>query len=286
MRLIINADDLGIDRSRNRGIFQCADKSALKSVSLIVAQAGWRDAVAGLKKRPQIGAGLHFNLTAGKPLARKIKSLVNKKGEFFDKFELLRRAISKLIDPLEVIGELKAQLEMMRDCGIVPTHVDGHNHVHLLPGVRQGFAQVIKKGMWVRLPHPQNPNFLDPADQDPHVVYQDLPKLMQMLSYYSRVAHSEWRDRYRYADDFGGTTLTDAPSLKDFKREVLKLKGEVCELMCHPGDAPDEDSVSFSKLKARQMEHDILVSLEFKSFLKETGIEIKSYKDIEDQQNG
>lgn len=286
MRLIINADDLGIDISRNRGIFQCADQGMLKSVSVIVAQAGWIDAVAGLKKRPQLGAGFHFNLTAGKPLAQGLRSLVNAEGNFFDKFELLRRAMLNFIDPTEVAQELEAQLEFLVTQGITPSHVDGHNHVHLLPGVRPGFVQVIREGTWVRLPHQKNATFLDPANEDPQEVYQNLPKLVQMLTHFSTMAHSEWWDRYRYADDFGGTALADEPTLEDFKREILNLKGNVCELMCHPGDAPDGNSVRFSKLKARQMERNILVSPEFKSFLKATRIKIISYNDAKIRQDG
>src|SRR5437867_11231567 len=112
MKLIVNADDLGVDLCRNRGIFQAADAGLLKSSSLIVGQAGWVDALAGLKKRPFLGAGLHFNLTAGKPFAADVKTLVDKDGNFFDKFELWRRAMLKLIDPNEVAAELKAQLEL------------------------------------------------------------------------------------------------------------------------------------------------------------------------------
>ena len=281
MRLIINADDLGIDQARNRGIFQAADAGILKSTSVIVGQGGWADAISGLKKRPFLGAGLHFNLTAGKPLIREAKTLTKKDGDFFDKFELWKRAGLQLIDPQDVARELTAQLEMFPATGIVPTHIDGHNHVHLLPGVREGFIRVVPKGSWVRIPRHTNTVSLNPQNKDSKEVLSDLEKLLQALQYFSQLAKNEWQGRYRYVDDFGGTTLTDEPTLEGFKKEIRDLKGEVCELMCHPGDSPDEDSVRFSKLKARQTERDILISVELKSFLEKAGIETVSYRDIE-----
>ncbi len=280
MRLIINADDLGIDISRNRGIFQTVDAGAVKSVSVIVAQTGWKDCINGLIQRPQLGAGFHFNLTAGKPLVQGLKTLVNENGFFFNKSELFNRAMQRVINPQEVKDELQAQLALLKAQGIVPTHIDGHNHVHLFPGVRQAFVQVVAEGMWVRLPLQANAELHDPSILEPQEVFNNLAQLVKVLAYLAKMAQSEWWQRFRYVDDFGGTISTDQPSLESFEREIKSLNGEVCEFMCHPGDAPNEDSVRFSRLKARQVERDILVSNEFKLFLQEEHIKTISYHDL------
>src|SRR4029077_4682986 len=47
---------------------------------------------------------------------------------------LLRRARRGLL-LREVESEWDAQIQKIRDAGIVPTHLDGHKHVHMLPGL-------------------------------------------------------------------------------------------------------------------------------------------------------
>jgi len=281
MKLIINADDAGIDPARNAGIFECIDHGVVTSISVIVGQTGWNDVLSRLKAkvRSNLSVGLHFNLTSGKPLASEHKTLVAPDGKFFNKNELLHKTNASGIDEREVIRELTAQLAALRKEIIEPTHVDGHNHVHILPGVREGFLKMELSDLWVRLPWERRKNVLDPKNEPPELINNDTQKYIQVMNFYSMAARRIWGNKFRYTDDFGGTQVTWQVTLSAFKDAVSGLKGDVCELMCHPGDKPDNFSGPFSKLKEREIEKEILTSNQFKLFLTDKRIEVVSFND-------
>ena len=280
MKLIINADDAGIDEARNRGIFKCVDVGMVKNLSVVVCQAGWQDIIVRLRGRKDISAGLHFNLTAGRPLREGFKTICGQDGSFFNKFELLKRSLSGFIDTQEVIEEMTAQLDALRQAGIDISHVDGHNHVHLLPGVREAARTVLPQKMRVRLAFERRAGVSKPMVNDYVKVYNDPAQLVSLLNFLSQEAKKIWGDRFLHADDFAGTAVTPQPGLQILEQAIKGLKGEICELMCHPGDEPDEGSVPFSRLYGRQEELRMLTSTEFREFLMKRGIKIVSYRDI------
>lgn len=280
MKLIINADDAGIDCSRNRGIFEAIDGGLVKSISVIVCQGGWDDIVERLQGKKDVGAGLHVNLTAGRPLVDGHRTLVKDDGCFFNKFDLFKRAMTGLIDADEVAREFEAQWNTFIKTGLKPSHVDGHNHVHLLPGAREGFMKVIPKKMWVRLPFEKNHPCLDPSGLVTAKIFDDTDSFIGVTNYLSLQAKKIWKRRFQYLDDFRGSKITAYPSLAAFKKAICEFNGDICELMCHPGCEPDKDSVGFSRLKERQMELKLLTSDELKDFIKRNKIKIISHKSL------
>ena len=280
MKLIINADDAGIDSSRNRGVFDCIENGIVTSVSVIVYQPGWVDLLDRLAENKKAGAGLHVNLTAGRPLVEGHKTLVNERSYFFNKFELFERAHQVKIDSEEVAREFSAQMDKFRQIGMNPSHVDGHNHVHIFPGIREGFLKAISQKMWVRLPVEHNVKPKDSQGVNLAEIYNDTEVLIAVFNYLALESKKLWNNQFRYIDDFCGTYLSEKPTLAAFKKAVERLKGEVCELMCHPGAEADEDAANFSKLKERQKECRILKSAGFKEFIHKHNIELISYKEL------
>src|SRR5258705_1397190 len=57
---------------------------------------------------------------------------------------LLRRARRGLL-LAEVENEWDAQIQKVRDAGISPTHLDGHKHVHMLPGLFEIALKLAKR---------------------------------------------------------------------------------------------------------------------------------------------
>ncbi|XP_068013366.1 carbohydrate deacetylase isoform X2 [Melanerpes formicivorus] len=148
VKLIVTGDDFGYCPRRNQGIVDCFLAGAVSNVSLLVNGSAAADA-AKLARRHNIPIGLHANLSEGSPVCEVLKtnsSLLNQDGFFHGKMGF-RTALSKgLLNMSEVKQELKAQVELFRELtGHLPPHMDGHQHIHVLPEVRHVFAEVLQE---------------------------------------------------------------------------------------------------------------------------------------------
>uniref|UniRef100_H3AXC0 Carbohydrate deacetylase n=1 Tax=Latimeria chalumnae TaxID=7897 RepID=H3AXC0_LATCH len=148
VKLVVTGDDFGYCRRRNQGIVECFWAGAVSNVSLLVNGYAARDA-AELAKRHRIPIGLHANLSEGLPVCeelRKNSSLLNKEGFFHGKMGFRTALRRGLIKMSEVERELRAQVKLFSELtGHLPLHMDGHQHVHVLPEVCHVFARVLSE---------------------------------------------------------------------------------------------------------------------------------------------
>ncbi len=135
--LIVNADDLAWTEGVNRGILEAHRYGLVTSASLLANGAAFSGAVASIREAKGLGVGVHLNLSDGSPVLPrwKVASLVNERGEMtWGPGKLLWRAWTGRLRLDEVEREWDAQIRKVKEAGIAPTHVDGHKHVHMLPG--------------------------------------------------------------------------------------------------------------------------------------------------------
>jgi predicted glycoside hydrolase/deacetylase ChbG (UPF0249 family) len=133
--LSICADDYGLSPGISDGIAELAMARRLTTVSCITNAPHWHHAGTKLQAFADvIGVGLHFNLTEGNPLSGELAAVWPQLPTLP---MLILRAHLGLI-PHEAIGcEFAAQWTSFADAaGRQPMFVDGHQHVHHLPGVR------------------------------------------------------------------------------------------------------------------------------------------------------
>ena len=131
----MNADDFGLSPGVNDGILEAHAAGVVSSVSVLVNAPGWEDAIAALRRTGSLGVGLHLNLTAGEPLSVGGSLVHLRTGRFHGLAGLVTRALAGRIDSERVAEECGAQLARLRSAGVPVTHIDGHRHVHALPGV-------------------------------------------------------------------------------------------------------------------------------------------------------
>src|SRR5215831_16969412 len=134
--LIVNADDLGWTAGVNRGIAEAHRNGIVTSASLIANGAAFDDGVGVARALPAMGVGVHLNLSDGRPLSQGVPSLVDEQGKLTGgPKQLLIKLARRRLKLAEVEREWNAQIERVRAAGISPTHLDGHKHVHMLPGL-------------------------------------------------------------------------------------------------------------------------------------------------------
>ncbi len=159
-RIVLHADDFGMNSAVTDGILRGFDEGLLTSTSLLSnapdaapALDCWRQLESrrrngGLKSAARrrrlddptqpFDLGVHLNLTQGRPMigARFPAELLDRAGRFagiFGLFRRLRRATKSTLVRIE--EELACQVQFMIDRGHRPSHINGHQYIELLPSV-------------------------------------------------------------------------------------------------------------------------------------------------------
>lgn len=132
-RLIINADDFGLNSTVNKAILELADSGSITSTT-ILANMVKQPELCLLRNTP-VGTGLHVNLIEGYPVsvARDINTLVNKKGFFYPASQLWTRVLAGYVNPQHIKLEIEAQYKMLIESKITVSHADSHQHLHQYP---------------------------------------------------------------------------------------------------------------------------------------------------------
>ncbi len=233
-RLIVNADDFGIAEPVNRGIAAAFDRGIVTSTSLMATWAGFDHAVKLARARPGLAVGVHLVLTEHRPLvgAGQAASLVGPDGSFAPHLkQLLAKQLRGGIRLTEVRSELDAQIRRVRAAGIAISHLDGHQHAHVLPGVARIVAELAAEHgiRAVRYPFERLRGYmLRNARLASRLAEQMALRLFCALSPLKSL---------RRSDDFVGFYFggrLDEANLATVL-DGLPRAGTI-ELMCHPGD--------------------------------------------------
>lgn len=139
--LIVNADDLGISVSTNLAIGRAHGEGLATSASLMANMPAARHAVQRVvRPHPRLGIGVHLCLTSGRPVLSpgEVPLLVGPDGSFRHGFLGLLRLVcgGRRGEALaQIERELTAQAERVDALGVAIDHVDGHQHVQMIPAI-------------------------------------------------------------------------------------------------------------------------------------------------------
>jgi predicted glycoside hydrolase/deacetylase ChbG (UPF0249 family) len=137
-RIIINADDFGLCDGVNKAVAQAHTNGVLTSATILANMPAAEDAVKIAKQLPDLGVGVHLNLSTGKALStdKSVKLLLNKTGELG--LPLLKLLLLSSISHefrTAIRTELASQIQWVIDNGLTPTHLDSHKHIHSFPTI-------------------------------------------------------------------------------------------------------------------------------------------------------
>jgi predicted glycoside hydrolase/deacetylase ChbG (UPF0249 family) len=284
--LIVNADDLGWTDGVNRGIVEAFRNGIVTSTSLLANGAAFAGGVAAAKSAPGLGMGVHLNLSDGAPVADRetVTSLLNDEGLFAGGPEslLLRRARGGL--PLnEVEFEWDAQIQKVRDAGIAPTHLDGHKHVHMLPGLFEIALRLAKRhnigAIRVSLEASSLRAALSAGNKQRNGVVMKQGVQARGLKLLARDAREQSeRAGIATADYFCGIAQTGELTLEGVTQFLKSLPEGTTELMCHPGYADAALQKTATRLQdSRQTELEILTDTGVRNLVASQGIRLIDY---------
>jgi hopanoid biosynthesis associated protein HpnK len=230
-RLIVHADDFGLSEAVNRAVIAAHEGGIVTSTSLMAGGSAFEHAVALARSRPSLDVGVHLTLTEQLPVAANVPSLVDREGKLSPHATNLaqRRALGR-ISMADVRTELDAQIRRVLDSGITPTHLDGHQHVHVLPGVAQVVLELARayRIRAVRYPAERLRGYMltNPARAK---------RVAEQLAVAGLSALSPLK-ALRCADGFVGFYFGGRLNERNLRTvlEHLPARGTT-ELMCHPG---------------------------------------------------
>lgn len=137
-RLIVNADDFGIHPLVNAAIIKAHENGCVTSTSLMATGVAFDEAVAFAAGQPRLGIGVHLVLVGERPVSEpgSIPTLVDGEGRLPAQYPaFLASYLTGRISLDEVRSELTAQIAKVAATGLAISHIDSHQHLHVLPGI-------------------------------------------------------------------------------------------------------------------------------------------------------
>jgi chitin disaccharide deacetylase len=267
--LCICVDDYGLHEGINSAAIDLAEMGRVHAISCMTAWPSWEAQAQRLVSVAASGVdiGLHLDFTESLPEQTHRWPL----GKFI--------ALSYLrqLDRAVIRAEITLQLDRFEQCfGDAPAYVDGHQHVHQLPIVRDELLAELalrypNKRPWLRNTHSAGLDWQAAREGWRAVVKPwGIAQLgSRALSAKARLQGHHQNKRLLGVYDFSGGAARYTQLLQKWFKQAQT--GDL--LMCHPsGDAREIDGL----LSARQAEYSVLASDAFAKLLAQENIELKA----------
>jgi predicted glycoside hydrolase/deacetylase ChbG (UPF0249 family) len=273
-QLIVNADDFARDPEVNRGILSAHHQGIVTTTTVLINMPGAVQAVReAAHSAPDLGIGLHLNLTLGTPCSpiSDIGELVDEEG-LFHKIDYWHKNHQSL--PIHrVETEWRAQIDKFISTGIKVDHLDSHHHIAVIRldiwELCLELAKELKCG--VRPPYPDDVNsdeleYLFPAKIMENARMRAFPTLKQ-----SSIPHP---------DSFLGSFFDKHANLDHLHKLLEQLSVGTTELMCHPGYTTEALEKTSSYASQRVIELDALVHPSTKQMIENLQIDLVTYQQV------
>ncbi len=238
-RIWLCADDYGISPAVNAAIRELIARGRLNATSVMVGTPSFDHSEAVSLSMlnaagPRVAIGLHVTLTAPfKPLSENYRPLRN--GTFLSLTDTGGNAVLRRLDQDSLERELQAQFKAFHAAfGRPPDYVDGHQHMHVFPQIRDAVLNATKDnapGAWVRQCGRVGP-FVKRLS-DPKGVVLDLVS----RAFRRRAARLGIATNPAFAGTYDFAPGSDYAALFPAFLENLPAGSVV---MCHPGHVDDE----------------------------------------------
>jgi predicted glycoside hydrolase/deacetylase ChbG (UPF0249 family) len=264
--LIINADDLGCNALRDRGILEAYQKGIVTSASILANGLSFNMAIEQVK-HSKLPVGVHLNLADGRALTGPIKGITDSSGNLPGKKELRQHLTANSFDPEEIRKELSSQIQCILEAGVQPDHLDGHQHCQLFPCLTTMVTELARE---YGIPAMRSALPADISRKDPGNA------LVKELSLYRQLGHRANETIMTAGlltpDGLMGMPLLnrlDKTSLCNFLENVTE---GFWELMVHPGYTCDSDNPFDGP--QREVELQALLSPEVKQIIARRNISL------------
>lgn len=249
------ADDFALHPAVDAAVVALAQAARLSATSCMTTAPRWPQAAQLLAPlRPGLQVGLHWNLTEGH--GQTAPRLV----------QVLARAYSGQLRPAAMADSLHRQLDAFEQhAGTPPDFIDGHQHIHQLPGARAALLHVLHQRYGTQAPWVRN---TVPAHWGANKA-----TLLALLGGWS-LRRALARERLRHHRSFAGVYNFDAPTPAAYGAHMAQWLHDAQSgtlFMCHPANANVPGDAIAS---ARTTEYAYLASPAFAELLQHLGVQL------------
>lgn len=271
-RLVIHADDFGLALGVNRAIREGLAAGEITSASIMLGVRQTDEALAWAAEHPEYDFGVHLNLTHGKPVLppEQVPSLVDRAGRFRPLRSLFARALLGRVRLAQIAAEWRAQIATVRGAGVTISHLDSHQHVHLIPWIFRGVALRLALDEGVVLRGMNGPVVVRSTRVDIKGLALALATRIDIGRHHGGVIGARG----------AGTALMDHASFRDLRATLQDAKpGQTYELVMHPGLVDDDLNSSGEPYRAgRERERLLLAADETRAWLSFAGFELCDFR--------
>lgn len=255
-KIILCADDFGISTGVNDAILELLRKKRLSAVSCMSLTNTWMRDGGKLKDfQDTASLGLHITLTY-LPSASSART-ANHPSEF----ARLLQTWGRYADKQQLYEEINMQFELFRQAtGKAPDFIDGHQHIHVLPVIRDIIFQLRKKHAplsWMR-------NVVDST-----LFFSERKRqILSIIGFY----HSHLLNTHQIPHNkqiFGFYDYHQSNSFEKLMRHwICNANNQRSPLIyCHPG-VPDQELARYDNiLSPRAKEYEFLLGDVFQTWL-------------------
>jgi len=235
-KLIITADDFGLTEKVNNNIIASYKRGAVTAISLLAEGGAFGHAVKCAKENGINKIGAHLSFPEGYKT-------------FFLKY------FTGCIKKEEIYVKFKKQISEIKKAGFTITHLDGHQHIHMAPGVLKIVIKLMKEEGINCVRFPLENLSLSAKLKDPcGWIRNIILSFMCGLSWKPLVASG-----LKHNDFFIGHARALGLRRKDLFGAIAEVKDGLTELGCHPGERTEErdtlcDKAFLDELKNHSIE--------------------------------
>ena len=268
IRIVLNADDFGLAPGIDAAILTLLQRGRLSGVSAMTTAPFWEvDGPRLASSTETTDVGLHFALTdvPTRPVIRKRRN----DGKPFTFAEVQAAAWTGRIELDLVLDELRLQWRRFRDVvGRAPSHLDSHQHVHQLPGVRSAVLAFIDG-----LPAGERPYVRTCVERRRTILRRNVNSVRALAFAWAgaRLARGLRERGVATNDGFSGVYSFHAADYRTLFPRFLMDVRERTIVVCHPAEssAPGDPIVA-----ARTREYAYFVSDQMAVALADAGVRV------------
>lgn len=249
--IMICADDYSQNKAISEGILLLAKNKRINAISCLVNTPSWHEIHKELnqvKKNTYIG--LHFNLTLGQALSSKWQT--NYSHNFNDLPSLIKQSYLRRLDIECVIAEICAQLDSFTEAtGANPDFIDGHQHIHQLPIIRDALFTVYKHRKLSAFCRKTSSGWRD------FLTYSNFPK-RQAIALLGGVAFNRILRQHAILTNtsFAGIyNFVNAKNYRSYFQQFLRRSNTGGLIMCHPGIESSDQSDPLHQYRHQELNY-------------------------------